>query len=54
MYSATVDNYINDNPSILTPTTVIVKANEEIDSVSGNLGYSGFLELLEKNEVIKK
>lgn len=53
-YTITKDSYINGNPSISTPTTIITKNGEEIDSISGNLGYSGFLDLLIKNEIIKK
>ena len=52
-YNATKDKYIEDKPSILTPTTVIIKNNVEVESISGNLGYNGFLELLEKYEIIK-
>ncbi len=54
-YTATQDKYLeNGSPSILTPTTIITKNNEEIYSISGNLGYSGFLDLLKENGVIKK
>ena len=44
----------NGSPSILTPTTIITKNDMEIDSISGNLGYSGFLNLLKKYDIIKK
>lgn len=54
MYSATVDNYINGNPSILTPTTVITRNGEEVVSISGNLGYRGLVDLLKQNGIIKK
>ena len=53
-YNATKDNYINDNPSILTPTTIITKNGEEIYSISNNLGYTGFIELLKTYEIIKE
>ena len=52
-YKATKDKYLDNKPSILTPTTIIIKNDTEVYSVSGNLGYSGFLELLEKYEIIK-
>lgn len=52
-YNATKDKYLDDKPSILTPTTIIIKNDIEVESVSGNLGYSGFLKLLEKYEIIK-
>lgn len=52
-YSATKDKYLEDKPSILTPTTIIIKNEEEVKSISGNLGYSGFLELLEEYGIIK-
>ena len=52
-YNATKDKYIDNKPSILTPTTIIIKSDKEIESISNNIGYSGFLELLEKYEIIK-
>lgn len=42
----------NDRPSILTPTTIIMKNDEEIASVLGNIGYDGFLDLLKYNKVV--
>lgn len=52
-YNATKDKYLDNKPSILTPTTIIIKSDQEIESISNNIGYSGFLELLEKYEIIK-
>ena len=52
-YEATKNNYIGNSPSLRTPTTIIVKNNEEIDSISNNIGYTGFIELLKKNNIIK-
>lgn len=52
-YKATKDNYIDGKPSVLTPTTIITKNGEEIDSISNNLGYDGLLELLKKYEIVK-
>lgn len=51
-----IKNHYNDKgePSILTPTTIITKNGEEIASISGNLGYSGLIELLKTNEIIKE
>ena len=54
-YQATKDHYINETtPSILTPTTIIIKNGEEIVSISNNLGYTGFINLLESYEIINK
>lgn len=54
-YQATKNHYINETtPSILTPTTIIIKNGEEIVSVSNNLGYTGFINLLESYEIINK
>lgn len=53
-YSSTKDKYSKDNvPSILTPATILVKNNEEVTSVLGNIGYSGFSKLLKQYEIIK-
>ena len=47
MYNATKELY-NDNgvPTILTPTTVVTKNGDEVYSISGDIGYNGFLNLL--------
>ena len=51
-YTITKNQYSdNGTPSILTPTTIITKNGEEIDSASGDLGYSGFLDLLKVNGI---
>lgn len=55
MYTATKDKFLKTGQaSILTPTTIIAKNGEEVDSVSGNLGYVGFKDFLKKNDIIKK
>lgn len=54
-YRATKDIYSQtDKPTILTPTTIITKNGEEIDSVSNNLGYIGLIDFLVENDIIKK
>ena len=53
-YTVTKDQYNNDIPGILTPTTIITRNGEEIDSVSGDLGHTKLIEFLEKNNIIKK
>jgi len=53
-YTATKDSYSsNDNPTILTPTTIITKNDVEIDSIRSDIGSSGFLQLLKKNNIIQ-
>ena len=53
-YEATKDEVDNDgNPSILTPTTIITNSGEEIDSISGDIGYNGLLNLLKDYNIIK-
>ena len=52
-FSALKDQYSPEGyPSIPTPTTVIVKNNEEIASTSGNIGYDGFVKFLRDNHVL--
>lgn len=54
-YTVTKNHYTDNNvPSILTPTTIITKNKEEVVSLSNDIGYSGFLDLLKKYEIIKK
>ena len=52
-YTATKDTYSDNYPSILTPVTVITKGEEEIISISGDIGYNGFIKLLKDNEIVK-
>ena len=53
LYNATKNYYsTNGSPSILTPTTLIIKNGHEVDSISGNIGYSGLLNLLKKNKIV--
>ena len=53
-YKVTKDQYNkNGNPTILTPTTIIVRNGDEVDSTLGNVGYSGFISFLKDNEIIK-
>ena len=42
------------NAIIPTPVTVILKNGVEIDSKAGDIGYDGFVNMLEENRVIKK
>lgn len=53
-YKATKDKYLDNKPSMLTPTTIVVKNNAEVESMTSDIGYSGFIKLLEKYEIIKK
>ena len=54
MYSATKDNYNDEGElSILTPTTVITKSGDEVYSISGDLGYNGFLNLLKEYQLVE-
>ncbi len=41
------------NPGIPTPVTVITKNGEEVTSILGDIGATGFLNLLKTNNVIK-
>lgn len=53
-YSATKDRYDEDNnPGIPTPVTVITKNGVEVASILGDIGSSGFTNLLKTNNVIK-
>lgn len=53
-YSA-IKNEYNDNgePVIPTPATIIVRNGEEVASILGNIGQSGFTNLLKNNNIIK-
>jgi len=53
-YSVTKNQYSENNtPGIPTPVTVITKNGEEVASILGDIGASGFLNLLKTNNVIK-
>ena len=52
-YSAIRNEYNAGVPVIPTPTTIIVKNNEEITSISGNIGYDGLTRLLKNYQIIK-
>lgn len=52
-YSAIRNEYNAGMPVIPTPTTIIVKNNEEITSISGNIGYDGLTRLLKNYQIIK-
>ncbi len=52
-YSVLKDLYKDGTPTILTPTTIIIKNNEEITSSLGNLGYGGFKKILQEYKIIK-
>lgn len=53
-YEATRNNYSDGNiPSIPTPATIITKNGKEVTSILGDIGESGFTNLLKTNKVIK-
>ena len=52
-YKATKDQYSDDTPIIPTPATVIVRNNQEVASVLGDIGYNGLTQLLKNNNIIK-
>ena len=52
-YTALKDMYYEQVPIIPTPTTIITKDGQEIDSKIGNIGYNGFKDMLQKNYVIR-
>ncbi len=52
-YTALKDRYKDDIPVIVTPTTIIAKNNDEIASKTENLGYSGLVNFLKENNIIK-
>lgn len=47
-------NEYNDEgePVIPTPTTIIFKSGEELESISSNIGYDGFVNMLVRNGVV--
>ncbi len=49
-YSKLKEKYNNDIPVIPTPVTIITKDGEEIAIELGNIGYTGFMKLLEKTK----
>ena len=52
-YTALKDKYGKGGlPSIPTPTTLIVRNGMEVGSISGNLGYDGFVKFLRENNVL--
>ena len=53
-YSVLKDLYKDDKPVILTPTTIIIKNNEEVTSILENIGYRRFVNLLKENNIIKE
>ena len=44
--------YQDDTEVIPTPTTVILKNGVELESVSANIGYDGFVNMLVRNGVV--
>lgn len=52
-YTATKDTYSDNYPSILTPVTIITKDEKEITSISNDVGYNGFIELLKESKIVK-
>ena len=52
-YKATKDQYSDGTPIIPTPATIIVRNNQEIASVLGDIGYNGLTQLLKNNNIIK-
>ena len=52
-YSATKNDYNDNEPVIKTPATIIVKNNEEITSILGDIGYNGLTRLLKNYQIIK-
>ena len=50
--TALSQEFENGIPVIPTPTTVIFKNNVELESVSANIGYDGFLNMLVRNGVV--
>ncbi len=52
-YRSIRDAYNEGKPVIGTPTTLIVKDGIEVDSITGDIGYNGFVNLLKTNKVIK-
>ena len=53
-YTVTKDEYDENNvPGIPTPVTIITKNGEEVKSILGDIGSTGFLNLLKTNNVIK-
>lgn len=51
--SAISTEFNGSNPVISTPTTIIFKNGEELESVSANIGYNGFVNMLIRNGVIE-
>lgn len=49
-YSKLKEKYNDDIPVIPTPVTIITKDGEEIAIELGNIGYTGFMKLLEKTK----
>ena len=52
-YSVLKEEYYDNEPSIPTPTTLIVRNGEEVTSVMGNIGQKGFTSLLKNSNIIK-
>ena len=51
--SSISSEYSDGVPVIPTPTTVIFKNGVELESVSANIGYNGFVNMLVRNGVIE-
>ena len=52
-FTATKDKYDDGVPGIPTPVTIITKNGVEVTSILGDIGSSGFLNLLKRYEIVK-